>query len=171
MSLVPENGTGLTNADSYVSVTEADAYFAASGIGEWALAAEAEREVALRRATAYMDSRYSFRGERLRQMQALAWPRRGYGSAEVPEVGQWPVKPVANACCELALVALRNQPFYIPQATASLAEREQVTVGPITVKYAITTATEGAVRFQFIDDMLRHVLRNRRGSFRVERAS
>lgn len=170
MSLIVEDGTGLPNAESYVSVAQADAYFSATAVADWAAATLADREVALRRATAYMDARYSFRGERLRTVQALAWPRVGYGSSEVPENGLWPVRPVANACCELALIAVRGQPYYVAQNTSSTAEREQVTVGPISVKYAVTSAREGAVRFQFIDDMLRYVARNRRGSFILERA-
>ncbi len=78
MSLVVEDGTGLTNADSYASVVEADAYHAAQGApAAWSGASSDAKESGLRQATLYLDARYGqrFRGRRAHETQALKWPR------------------------------------------------------------------------------------------------
>lgn len=68
---------GGSAADSYVSIADALTYHAAMGNADWAAAAEADQEVALRRATRYLDGRYRnrWRGSRKTRDQALAWPR------------------------------------------------------------------------------------------------
>ena len=75
MALVVEDGTGVTGADSYVSIAEADTYAAANGLTSWASATAAAKEIALRQATRYVDTRYRFRGSRLGLRQPLEWPR------------------------------------------------------------------------------------------------
>lgn len=67
---------GAANADSYVALTDADAYFAARGVTEWTGTDDA-KEAALRRATSYLDNAYRDRwiGVRTEQAQSLAWPR------------------------------------------------------------------------------------------------
>lgn len=67
---------GASNADSYASLAEADAYFLARGVTAWT-GADAAKEAALRRATSYLDNQYRDRwiGVRTAQAQALAWPR------------------------------------------------------------------------------------------------
>ena len=139
MAVVVENGTGLANADSYVSVAEADAYATAYGNTTWAGATAPEKEAALRRATRYVDGRYAGRwpGYKLNgRTQALAWPRKSvldsYGgtvaSNEVP-------REIVSATIE---VALREQvdpgalaPDFIPgQRVVSES------VGNISVTYA-----------------------------------
>lgn len=44
MALEVEDGSGKANADSYISVADADAYFAARGITLWATMQEVEKE-------------------------------------------------------------------------------------------------------------------------------
>lgn len=64
------------DADSYVAVTDADAYFAARGQTSWT-GDDTAKEAALRLATSYLDNAYRDRwiGVRTEQLQALAWPR------------------------------------------------------------------------------------------------
>ncbi|MCK5605392.1 hypothetical protein KAR91_26105 [Candidatus Pacearchaeota archaeon] len=108
MSLIVEDGTGLSTAESYISVADASTYFTARGVTTWdSIASDALREAALRNATEYMVNEYRKRwqGVRVFQVQALDWPRQGVvvdswsiPSDEVPET-------VARACAELALKA------------------------------------------------------------------
>jgi hypothetical protein len=74
MSLITTSGA--SNADSYATVAEADAYFAARGIGAWT-GTDVAKEAALRRATSYLDNQYQGRwiGVRTKLEQSLAWPR------------------------------------------------------------------------------------------------
>lgn len=122
MSLVVEDGTGLPDAESYASVSQADAYFAARGVVAWAGTTEA-KEQALRRATDYMSATFGllWRSQRSKSAQALDWPRVGW--AGVPET-------IKRACMELAL---RAQGLDLAPDVGAQVKRE--TVGPISVEY------------------------------------
>lgn len=76
MTLIVEDGTGLTTAESYVSVAAADSYCTSHGLTGWAAKSTTEKEVALRVGTSYIDQRYRYQGTRsFPGQQALAWPR------------------------------------------------------------------------------------------------
>jgi hypothetical protein len=63
-------------ADSYISVSDADAYFLSRGQTDWT-GTEAQKENALRRGTTYLDNQYRalWIGVRSYQDQSLGWPR------------------------------------------------------------------------------------------------
>lgn len=139
MSLIVENGSGMSDAESLCSVAQADAYHAGRANAQWALLTTLEKEAALRRATDYMTVyRLKWKGVRINTAQALDWPRynvqmedTGYGryAAYLPS-NVVPVE-VIKATAEMALKA----------AASELAEDlgPQVieeTIGPITTKYA-----------------------------------
>lgn len=158
MALTVEDGTGLPNADSYVSLVDAAAYHTAMGNEAWDDALPAEQEAALRRATQYLDTRYRWRGEPLTDVQALAWPRTA---------ADWPVRAIKSACCELALRALAGS-LYTDQSDAAVTRE---TVGPITVEYG-HSQQGGQVRYAIVDDLLANLVASRgRLSLRLERAS
>jgi hypothetical protein len=78
MTLIVEDGTGLTTANSYVSEAEADAYFeivpAYSDV--WAAYTATEKENLLRMATRVLDARTSWEGHKQVDESALRWPRK-----------------------------------------------------------------------------------------------
>lgn len=158
MALIVEDGTGMPNAESYVSVATADAYHAAMGNTEWAEAETTAKEVALRRGTQYIDTRYAFVSEPRNATQALAWPRVGY---------PWPVKAITSATCELALRGLSSA-LYVDAGDAPVTRE---TVGPITVEYG-ASINDGQTRYSVVDDLLRSLLvaGGSRLSLRLERA-
>lgn len=92
--LVIEDGTGLTNADSYIDVIFADAYFLKRGITQWD--ALTNQESLIIRAMDYIENNYSYKGTKLVSTQALQFPRLIDGET---------VYPIAlkNSVCELAL--------------------------------------------------------------------
>jgi hypothetical protein len=160
MSLVVETGAGLSTAESYVSVADADAYHAARGNTAWAdLDTLEEKEPALRRATDYMLQVYRSRwkGTRMQATQALDWPRSGVYTEPFMHgaVGEYPYLvpddevpvEIARACAKLALKATTaDLAPDLPRAT----KREKV--GPLEVEYA-----DGAVqyaRYRDVDGML-----------------
>ena len=105
MAIIVEDGTGLTTAETFVSVADADAYHLAMNNATWT-GAEAVKESALRRAAQYIDTRYRYKGERKNLNQALEWPRAFYESDGRAE--SWPVPNLKAACCEAALRALSH---------------------------------------------------------------
>lgn len=76
---------GGASSDSYVSLAEATAYFAARfGADAWDYLSEANREKALKQATREVD-RHRFHGSRWRWNQALEFPRQYPYHREHPE--------------------------------------------------------------------------------------
>lgn len=103
MALIVEDGTGLSTAESYISVADADAYFSARGVTQWD-GSTSHKEALLRIATEYMIGRYGqqWQGYRINGTQALDWPRSdvwAYGYPIDPDVVPDQVK---RACAELA---------------------------------------------------------------------
>ena len=85
-SFVVEDGTGLDNATSYVSVDEADAYQALNAYGSaWTGYTEARKQSGLVNATQYIDITFNYRGTRLRQEQRLEFPRT-YSTQDVYDI-------------------------------------------------------------------------------------
>lgn len=129
MALIVEDGTGKPDAEAYISVSDADTYFAARGNTAWAALTTGQKEQNLRLGTDYMGQVYGPRwcGERAHATQALDWPRAdvcGVASDVVPVA-------VQRANAELAVRAA---------AGALLADQgaqvKSETVGPISVTYA-----------------------------------
>lgn len=145
MALVVEDGTGLPDAQTYISVEDADAYHEARGNMAWGDLALPAREAALLNATDYMGAVYGQRwgGERMLATQALDWPRSGHEG--VPEA-------VRRACAELALRASTG-PLLADQGPAVKSE----TVGPLSVTYA-DNARQG-VKYALVDSMLAGLIR------------
>lgn len=165
MSLVVENGTGLSTADSYVSVADADAYHLSMNHAHWT-GSTSHKEAALRRATQYIDSHYRFRGWRRYPLtQRLEWPRAGFEPEGERSELIWPPVRLRDAVCELALRALTAT----LDADASTDAVIEETVGPITVRYA---GKSGQTRYTVADSLLRpYILGGAAGLIRLERAT
>ena len=72
MSLEVEDGTGKATAESYISVVDASTYFTARAVTAWAaLASDALREAALRKATEYMIATYRDRWQGVRSYASV----------------------------------------------------------------------------------------------------
>lgn len=159
MAIVVEDGTGLLAAESYISVADADAYLAAMGRTAWSAAGAPAKEVALRKATQYIDVNYKFRGARVKgDLQALEFPRdSGYE--------EWPIKNLRAACCELAVIALSEELIVANEDRPVTAE----TVGPLSVQYGASRYS-GQKRFVLVDRLLRTLTRGGvGGTLRLER--
>lgn len=115
MALTVENGTGLANAESYISVADANSYHNLRGNTTWLTISTQEAEEALRRATDYMQQVYAglWYGYKTTDTQALDWPRQdvpkldtAYGNYYLNNVIPQELK---NACAELAFRAARGE--------------------------------------------------------------
>ncbi|PRC92671.1 DnaT-like ssDNA-binding protein [Solimicrobium silvestre] len=137
MTIIVEDGTGVTGAESYVTVAFCTAYHAARNNTAWAaIANDTLREGYLRLATDYMVQAYrgKWKGLRAGITQALDWPRR---SVVLDDLALYYAVPytivpteVMNACCILALKASAGDLAPdLDRATASEI------VGPITTTY------------------------------------
>jgi hypothetical protein len=134
MAFTVEDGTGLTDSNSYVSVADATAYHADRGNTAWD--SVAEPEIALVRATQAIDQ-YGFErylGYKSAETQALEWPRtdavdrNGYTFTGVPI-------PVVYAVCEAALIEAATPGAMSPALERGGAVRMERVEGAVTVEY------------------------------------
>jgi len=137
MSLIVavEDGTGQEDANSYVSVADADSYFTGHVYpAAWVLPANASlKGAALVMATRLIDSNCRFDGFRKSNLQALQWPRvrcidrEANGVVGLPclAFGLGAMSPqylasdsvpqcVVSATCEMAIELLRRDPTLDP---------------------------------------------------------
>lgn len=157
MTLIVEDGTGMVDSESYVSVSDCDAYATNNGLSAWT-GVTAVKEVALRKATRYLDTYYKWRGARVRTTQALEWPRDGWTWADPA------VMRLKAACCELAIKAISADLF----ADVDAQHVTSVSVGSISRTLA-APANGGQKRYAAVDALLRDLTIGR-GSIAVLRA-
>jgi len=149
MTLITEDGTGLANAESYISVADADARHAALGNTAWASLSTAAKEQALRKAAAYMTQRFRqrWKGTRLLRAQALDWPRYGVCLDSYPVDTDVVPTDIANACADLALKA-STETLNADLERGIVREK----VGPLETEY--DPYSSQAKRYPAIDGML-----------------
>lgn len=145
MTLIVETGDGLANADSYISVADADARHAALGNSGWT-GADAVKESALRRATEYLEQAYSSRwkGTRLMRAQALSWPRYGVEADGYALPSSTVPAGIANVCADLALQALSGP--LNPNLERGIVREK---VGPLETEYDRNSPQ--ATRYRAVD--------------------
>lgn len=153
MALVTEDGTGLSTAESYVSVTTADAYWSARNNTTWAALTTAVKEANLRIATEYL-SRYTgkWRGLRVKTTQALDWPRSEVCVDNV--VIAYNVLPgqLVRAVCELAAKVVSGS-LIVDESAQVVSE----SIGPISTTYA--QGARQQTRYAYVDALLAPLLR------------
>jgi hypothetical protein len=166
VALVVEDGTGLSTAESYVSVADCSTYCTARGL-TFATGTDANKEAALRRATAYIDGAYGARfigARRNGRSQALQWPRIDAYDSSVEEYVDHESVPVEviNATCEAAVRELA-----VPGALAPDLERggqiKSLKAGSVGIEYMGSAPAD--TTFKVIDQALASLLATGSGSF------
>lgn len=158
-SLVVETGAGLADAQSYISVIEADTYLSEhEDPSAWNASDDPQKEQALRLATQYLDAQYgdAWVGVRLSSTQALDWPRawaydhRGNAVDGVPQ-------RIKDCTAEMAA-------RYRADPTAPLLEdtlpgqnevtSETTTVGPISVSTSYSGTNRSSISRNLVQRLL-----------------
>jgi len=136
MSLITEDGTGKSDAESFCSIADADTYHANHGNPTaWSGALTADKETALRQGTDYLERQYGRRwvGDRMRWWsQRLAWPRWNV----IVDGVWWPPqtlpRQLLEATAEAALRYIQDPTSLMPDiAEPGTIASESVEVGPI----------------------------------------
>lgn len=155
MALVLEDGSGLAGAESYASVNEATAYYAARNKGDDWDAVE-DKEAALRNATDYLTAAYNgkWAGTRVNSVQALDWPRIDVPWPDSP-LGYYPSnslpQALKRACIELALRA-EAAPLLADEGRETVSE----TVDVVSVTYAEGKSQQ--TKYTMVASLLRPLL-------------
>lgn len=125
-----DSTVGGANSNSYLNVSEGDAYFANRLYADsWLDASTTEKEQALITATLRVDQE-EFDGTRVSQAQALKWPRyRAYADGFVIDSASIP-RPLKDAVSELALELLTTNAL----EQSGLANFKSLSVGPVDIE-------------------------------------
>ena len=151
--MIVETGVGLANAESFASVAAADLRCASLGLSAWAALAEADKEIALRKAMIFMATyRTRWAGRRVYLHQALDWPR--YNVAVDGFIVPSTIVPldIVNACIDLAVRAGSGEDLLPDLDTGSNAIKKDKT-GPLETEYFQNT-TDARERFVAVDALL-----------------
>lgn len=164
MALVVEDGSGLSTAEAYASVAEADAYWALRGVpSAWSSSTTPQKEEALRTAADFLDSEGHLRwkGTRYGAIQRLAWPRDGVSVDGVGlERAQIP-RALKEANIEAALRARTATAGLVPDETEVGVASESVAVGPIQESKTYRGEKTAATRYEYVHRLLAPLLRTR----------
>lgn len=143
-----EDGTGLSTSDSYVSVAEADAYFSARGISEWAEIAAGKKENLLVIATDYIDTAYRWRGKKATVEQSLQFPREscidneGFLREGVPS-------EVKKAVFECAMLLGKDNEVYSVEDENGAVVSEKI--GELAFTYAAKDKMKESTRYDVLN--------------------
>lgn len=166
MAIVVEDGTGLENSNSYVSVEDANAYFSTRAVTEWLTKALKDKEAALIKATDYIDQRWGpkLQGYPLTRDQALEFPRLGcydrygYLAEGVP-------MDIAKAACEYALITFDQSLGPANPTTSKEIKKKKVVVGPITTEteYVGSNSQTDTIKYPVADSYVKQFGRGGNG--------
>lgn len=173
MALVVEDGTGKTDAEAYISVTDADTYHTDfTGTSDWTSSTPttAIKERVLRRAAQVMDNKYILRwvGDRANDLQTLDWPRVNAEDPSGFTISSTTVPvEIKRANAELALREITETDGIAPDITDDGSiKREKVKVGPIERDVTFQGSKSQGTKFTIVDLLLKGLLES--GSF-IER--
>jgi hypothetical protein len=163
-TLVVEDGTGVENATSYVSLTNADAYHTKYDNTSWS-GSDSDKDVALTIASRAIDLLYGDKYLSTRKQntsQAFLFPRYAFydkhyklvSSDEIPQCLQ-------DAVCELALKYLEGGEVYPVVNVNQYIKQQSVSVGELSVSttYGQMAPAESFSEFRKIDLLLFPILK------------
>lgn len=134
--MIIEDGTGLQDANSYVSVDFADDYFSARGISSWLNLEETIKENVLVRATDYVDNIFQWYGQKKTKEQSLRFPRINLLDYEGTEIEGVPNR-LKQAVCEGALILSEGTELY--QTSEANGNVVSESIGELSFTYDKTT--------------------------------
>lgn len=135
MALTVEDGSGITGANTYVSLVDCGTYHTNLGNTTWT-GTDAAKTSAIYRAMAWLENQ-PFKGYKYDYDQALEWPRSGVTDRNGYAVGEDEIPPqLVNALCEAALIELASAGALRPALKRGGQVTEQTISGAVSVKYA-----------------------------------
>ena len=126
MAFVIEDGTGITDANAFVSVAELEEFMTDRGEDIYAYPLASEKQTAIIKASQdYIDTFFKFAGTALTTTQGMQIP--------TDEVGL--VSDIKRACCMSAILSLKGRLFVDPESVQSqMVIEEESKVGSLSDK-------------------------------------
>jgi hypothetical protein len=149
MTIIVEDGSGISDANSYVSLEDARIYV--SSIGLALPAPDEDAEAALLTAMIYIENQ-PYQGYRANTTQALQWPRKNVVSHGYPVASN--VVPVAiwQAQARAAVMVGEGVTLTAEEYSSAVIVKEKV--GPIETEYSDKNMVLGTSQFPILDTYL-----------------
>jgi len=155
MAFVAEDGTGLSNANSLVSVSDFDAYCTDRGHSTILALDVSAKQILLIQATDYIRTRFKYRGSVYNREQRLPFPRVIDGEELIPENAK-------EAVYEYAIRAhsaeLAPDPVYATNGRQIIRERDKT--GPLDEEYEYSQTVQKFRPYPMADSLLRDYVRS-----------
>lgn len=171
VTLIVEDGTGKSDANTLLSLVDAKAYWDGRGVS-YEDYTDDQLNAAIVRASAFLTSAYQWQGIKVNQRaQTMPFPRTGVFDREGWNVLQNEIpREVKAACCEIAIVEAATPGTMNPNVV--LAEKitsEQV--GQIRVEYAnaFMSAESSRPVLTVVSDLIEQFLDTSTGDFTLLR--
>jgi hypothetical protein len=168
MALVIENGQNVANANSYVSIADADAYHASIGNAAWT-GNDAAKSLALIHACKSLEMLYGarFRSMPLTDTQSLLFPQYLFYTRYGQLVEQSSIpKQLKDAQCEIALMYIQGIDIYPDVSEANSIAAKSIKVGEIqtSTTYQSPVQSTQFEGFRKVDLILMPILKSKRTS-------
>ncbi len=154
-TFIVEDGTGLPNANSYLSLADANQYFDDHGNPTaWTTSTDDEKREALRLATQYLDVVYGsvWVDRRANDEQALDWPRAFVTDRDGFAVESDIIPQAIEDATAEAAVRNRAGTALLPDVdTPGGIKREKIKVGPLEEDITYTGSGQQIPQFTLID--------------------
>lgn len=135
MALTIEDGSGLPDADSFISAADATALVDDLGLLDWPADPD-DQEAALRRGSLWLSTYYRWRGTAVNgRAQALAWPRSGAHDEQGHPVEDDAVPVEVERATVFAAIAEAQAPGALTPTITPNQMAVMEKVGPLTVQY------------------------------------
>lgn len=152
MAIVVEDGTGLENSNSYISVNDATVYFSVRGITSWSELTQDKQEIALIKATDYLDNAFDWNGKKKTQEQALKFPRENLVDSDGYKVEGIPLN-LKYAECECAiLIATGTELFQVLETNGAVTSEK---IGELAFTYDVSQKIKDSSVYESINTRLR----------------
>jgi len=155
MSFIVEDGSGITDANSYVTIDEFKEYWTDRNI-DYTEKTDAEVQACLINATQYIDNNYTFIGYKNSYYQGLEFPRynaydrNGYFVTGIP-------KCLKYSIYESGSISLSGTDLFSSSEDGIVEKTENV--GPVETTYKYKNKATGQTIYQIIDRLLRPILK------------
>lgn len=152
---IVENGTGVADANSYISVDEFKEYWTDRNV-DYTSKSDTEIQASLIKATQYLDTKYKFIGFKYTYNQALEFPRynaydkNGYLVTDIPNCLKY-------ALNEASAIELNGSDLYASTEEGVSSKTENV--GPVQTTYTYKNKSTGQTVYNIIENCLRPILK------------
>jgi hypothetical protein len=168
-TFIVESGSGVSNANSYLSVADADTYHSIhSASTAWNGAENAAKEAALRLATQYLDVKYDtrYRGIKTNVQQALCWPRLiggyltniYYGRDDYYYAPNVIPQRLKDACAELALKVIQGDMLFVDLVNPGDIKSETKKIGPLEKSVTYIGGKGLVKKYPLVEGLLKPLL-------------